>query len=78
MDWKRFALWNALGAISWVSAMVVMGYAFGHAFDTLLGFFEKADLAIMGAIIGVGIYSWKQYKKKRAANRKDRRLPQAA
>jgi membrane protein DedA with SNARE-associated domain len=78
MHWKRFVLWNALGTVFWVSAMVLMGYAFGHAFDTLLGFFEKADIAIMAAIIGLGIFFWKRYKKKKAAKRKNRRLPQAA
>jgi membrane-associated protein len=65
MDWRRFVLWNGLGAVCWVSAVVLLGYGFGHAFNTLLDFFEKADLGIMGAILGCGIYFWKRYKRKK-------------
>src|SRR5581483_7553461 len=77
MDWKRFVFWNALGAASWVSAMVLIGYAFGHAFNSLLDFFEKADLAIMAGIIGFGIYFWRRYKKRKGKEHAGKKAPKA-
>jgi membrane-associated protein len=65
MEWRRFALFNFLGAASWVGCIVAIGYAFGHEFGSLLDFFEKADIAMMATIAGLGIYLWRRYKKRK-------------
>lgn len=65
MEWRRFALFNFLGAATWVGVIVLLGYAFGHEFSSLLDFFEKADLAIMVGIAVLGIYFWRRYRKKK-------------
>jgi membrane protein DedA with SNARE-associated domain len=67
MEWRRFALFNFLGAATWVSVIVLLGYAFGHEFSSLVDFFEKADLAMMAGIAALGFYLWRRYKKKKAA-----------
>src|SRR6185437_532358 len=67
MEWKRFALYNFLGAATWVSLIVLLGYAFGHEFNSLVDFFEKADIAMMVGIAVLGFYFWRRYKKKKAA-----------
>jgi len=66
MEWSRFALFNFLGAATWVSCIVLLGYAFGHEFSSLVDFFEKADIAMMVGITVLGIYFWRRYKKKKA------------
>lgn len=69
MEWRRFALFNFLGAATWVGIVVLLGYAFGHEFSSLVDFFEKADLAMMVGIAVLGFYFWRRYKKKKAAGR---------
>ena len=69
MEWRRFALFNFLGAVTWVSFIVLLGYAFGHEFNSLLGFFEKADIAIMVAVAVAGIYFWRRYKKNKVSGK---------
>ena len=65
MEWRRFALFNFLGAAVWVSVIAGAGYLFGSQFSTLEHFFRKADLAIMAGVIAAGIYFWRRYKRKR-------------
>ncbi len=65
MHWPRFALFNFLGACAWVSAIAGLGYAFGSQFQNLLGFFKKADIAIMAAVITLSIIFWRRYKRHR-------------
>lgn len=63
MDWKRFLIFNALGAGAWVTFISMVGYAFGHEFKSFLGYFEKASWAISAGIFGVGYYLWRREKK---------------
>ena len=65
MEWRRFVLFNFLGAAVWVSAIAGAGYLFGSQFESLEHFFRKADIAIMVAVLAAGIYFWRRYKKKR-------------
>ena len=65
MDWKRFLLFNLMGAATWVSVIVPIGYASAHKFNTLLEFFEKADLALTVAMAAIGLYCWHRYKRSR-------------
>ena len=69
MEWGRFALFNFLGAATWVGLIVLLGYAFGHDFSSLVDFFEKADLAMMAGIAVLGFYFWRRNKKKKGAGR---------
>ena len=63
MEWRRFLLYNALGAVTWVTAIALMGYAFANQFDSLLGYFEKASWAISAGILGIGYFIWRREKK---------------
>ncbi len=73
MEWKRFLLFNALGACTWVTLIALIGYGFGSAFQNLLGYFEKGSWAISAGILAVGYYFWrrekKQYRPKAARKR---------
>jgi membrane protein DedA with SNARE-associated domain len=62
MDWKKFLLFNFLGAAVWVTVMAVIGYVFAMQFQTLLDYFEKASWAIAGGIFLAGYLFWRHYK----------------
>lgn len=64
MEWRRFLLFNALGAITWVTAMALTGYAFANEFDSLLSYFAKASWVISGSIFGIGYFLWRRRKKR--------------
>lgn len=63
MEWKRFLVFNALGAATWVTAVALTGYAFANEFSTLLDYFEKASWAIAAGLFGLGYFLWRRQKK---------------
>jgi membrane protein DedA with SNARE-associated domain len=63
MPWKRFMLFNALGAAVWVSSMALIGYAFANEFQTLLDYFEKGSWIIAAGLFTVGYLLWHRQKK---------------
>lgn len=72
MDWRRFLLYNALGAATWVSVMAVAGYLFADAFQSLLGYFEKGSWAVSAAVFAVGYLLWRRKKKEYQERHRDK------
>lgn len=64
MKWKRFAVYNLLGAGAWVAIMSFMGFVFANEFQTLLGYIEKASWAIAAGWFVVGYLIWRRQKHK--------------
>jgi membrane protein DedA with SNARE-associated domain len=75
MEWKRFLLFNVLGAASWVTAISLTGYGFADKFTDLLGYIEKASWGITGALFATGYIIWRHQKKK---YKERHHLPKAA
>jgi membrane protein DedA with SNARE-associated domain len=65
MEWKSFLLYNALGAISWVTAVSLIAFAFGTKIHSLAGYIEKVSWVVSGAILAVGYFLWRRKKKLR-------------
>lgn len=63
MEWKKFILFNALGAATWVTSMAMIGYTFADQFETLLGFFEKASWTMAAGLFVLGYFLWRKKKK---------------
>lgn len=63
MEWGEFLLYNALGAITWVTMIAVAGYLFADEFNSLLGYFEKGSWAISGGVLLIGYIVWRKKKK---------------
>lgn len=63
MEWKKFLIFNALGACTWVTFIALAGYGFAHGFDNFLGYFEKGSWGISGGIFAVGYFLWRREKK---------------
>jgi len=63
MEWKRFVVFNALGAAVWVTVISFIGYGFANEFNTLLGYMEKASWAIAAVLFAVAYLIWRHQKK---------------
>ncbi|HLK34109.1 MAG TPA: DedA family protein [Terriglobales bacterium] len=50
MHWKKFVLFNFLGAVAWVTAVVSVGYLFGSHWQDLVRWVGDADILI-GVIV---------------------------
>ncbi len=51
MPWKRFAVFNFLGALLWVTVISLVGYKFGKHWDTLTEYVERFNLVIAAAVV---------------------------
>ncbi len=58
MRWREFGLFNALGAVTWVSVISLVGYFFGSQWDELLRLLKEVDYALLGllALLLVWLY----------------------
>jgi membrane-associated protein len=63
MEWTRFLKFNLLGAATWVCAMAWAGYAFANAFETLLGYIEKASWVMAAVLFATGYWIWRRQKR---------------
>jgi membrane protein DedA with SNARE-associated domain len=68
MEWRRFALFNFLGAITWVTTMSLVGYMFGEAWERLVDLVKDANIAL-GAIAALVVIYLVWRGRRRAANR---------
>jgi membrane protein DedA with SNARE-associated domain len=64
MDWRKFLLYNALGAATWVTSIAMIGFAFANQFNTLLGYLEDAAWAMAAGIFTLGYLLWRKQKKR--------------
>ena len=54
MPWKRFAVFNFLGALLWVTVISLIGYKFGKHWDLLMEYVERLNVVILIAV-GIGV-----------------------
>jgi membrane-associated protein len=61
MPWKRFAVFNFLGALLWVTVISFVGYKFGKHWDVLTAYVERFNLVIaIVAIVVLVIWLWRR------------------
>ncbi len=63
MSWRRFALFNALGAVTWVSVISLVGYFFGTQWGRLVHIFKDVDYALLGALVFLLLWFWLRRRK---------------
>jgi membrane protein DedA with SNARE-associated domain len=66
MQWKRFALFNFLGAVLWVSVIAGVGYKFGKHWDQLVDFIKDLNVGIAAAAVVVILLLWLWRRQRRA------------
>jgi LPXTG-motif cell wall-anchored protein len=70
MHWKTFALFNFLGALTWVTVIASLGYLFGSQLDRLLATVKHVELALLILLlIGLAVYLWRRKKRNSASGR---------
>jgi len=70
MPWRKFVLFNFLGAVLWVTVVSCLGYFFGSRWDWLMT--ESEDFQIvLGAIAVIALLVlWRRERRKAAARAK--------
>jgi membrane protein DedA with SNARE-associated domain len=62
MDWKKFAIFNLLGAVVWVSVISVAGYIFGRHWPRLIHILKRADVLIAIVVVIVVLFLWRKHR----------------
>ena len=61
MPWRRFVLFNFLGAVVWVTVIASVGYLFGKHWEALIQVLRDANIAIaIVVVVLVGLYWWRR------------------
>jgi membrane-associated protein len=67
MQWRRFALFNFLGALVWVVVIASLGYSFGSQWGRLLELMQEANWVILAVVaVVVLIFLWKRRRLRRS------------
>jgi membrane protein DedA with SNARE-associated domain len=65
MPWKKFLLFNFLGASVWVSVISLVGYFFGSRWDRLIHWMKRFNIAIAVVAVLVFVLGWWWRRRKR-------------
>ena len=70
MPWRRFVIWNVLGAALWVVVISSIGYKFGQHWDKVMALLERLNIvaAVIAICVVVGVWLW---RRRTAKNRKN-------
>lgn len=58
MEWRRFFLFNQLGAICWVVAICSLGYLLGNRLPWLIHAVDRTGLALLVLVVLGGLAAW--------------------
>jgi membrane protein DedA with SNARE-associated domain len=65
MSWRKFTLFNFLGAAVWVSAICGAGYLFGGHWGRLAHDLKRFDLAVAIVLVVAALLLWWRKRRKR-------------
>ncbi|MDP9268691.1 MAG: DedA family protein [Acidobacteriota bacterium] len=71
MPWRKFAVFNFLGASVWVSVIATLGYVFGSQWVRLVHYLKSAQLLLLALFLLVALAFWRRRSMRRA--RRERR-----
>jgi membrane-associated protein len=63
MHWKKFVIYNLLGAVLWVTTISCVGYIFGRHWETLERYVGGSNFLLLFLAILVAAFLW--YRKRR-------------
>lgn len=67
MPWRKFLLFNFLGAVVWVSVIAGVGYLFGKHWEGLVNLVEDANLAVaIVVVVLAALFWWRRRREKRS------------
>jgi membrane protein DedA with SNARE-associated domain len=65
MPWRKFTLFNSLGAAIWVTAICAAGYLFGGHSSRLVRDLKRFDLAVVIAVVLAILLWWWRSRSRR-------------
>ena len=63
MEWRRFVLFNFLGAALWVTVVSTVGYFFGQHWHRLLQTVGRANAVLFVVAAVAAICAWRRYRR---------------
>ena len=64
MPWRKFLLWNFLGAAVWVTVISNVGYLFGRHWTRLMREIQRFDVAVVIAVLlAAAIWWWRSRRQ---------------
>jgi len=63
MPWKKFAVFNLLGAALWVTIISLVGYSFSSRWNLLMHYVKRFDLALGAAFVIIAAILWWRNRK---------------
>jgi membrane-associated protein len=67
MSYRRFAVFNVVGASAWVASMTLIGFVMGSQFPLLVQHIEKVIVGVVLLSILPGIVEWVRARRRAAA-----------
>jgi membrane-associated protein len=64
MHWRKFALFNFLGAALWVTTISSVGYLFGKHWEKLMEVMKGVNLILLAGAIAIGTIYWLKRKRR--------------
>lgn len=64
MPWKRFVIFNLLGAVTWVSVIATVGFLFGSQWQRLLQVMRNVNIGIVVAVVALLLFVWWRQRRK--------------
>jgi membrane protein DedA with SNARE-associated domain len=64
MPWRKFLVFNLLGAVLWVSVIASVGYLFGKHWDALVDLLQDANLVVLIVVAVVCVFFWWKRRKR--------------
>jgi membrane protein DedA with SNARE-associated domain len=58
MPWRKFVLYNFLGAALWVTAICSAGYLFGGHWGRLIHDLKRFDLVVLVVVVAAALFFW--------------------
>jgi membrane protein DedA with SNARE-associated domain len=69
MPWKKFAVFNLLGAALWVTVISFVGYSFGSHWRRLMYFMKRFDLALGAVFVLIAVILWWRNRRRKQFER---------
>jgi len=66
MPWRKFVVFNFLGAAVWVTVISSVGYFFGRHWDELARIMKGFNLAVLLAAVLLAVFFWWRQRRKGA------------
>jgi membrane protein DedA with SNARE-associated domain len=71
MPWRKFVVFNFLGAAVWVTVISSVGYFFGRHWDELARIMKGLNLAVLLAAVLLAVFFWWRQRRKGAVRQPD-------